>query len=603
MPALVPMMLLGCRPADILTEARAALLDGSESEVLALFKKPDDASYLLKMAKRRGGLKNVQVVIFPAPPGWDAPERYWAVFHAPQDIEEDHDPIYRVEFEEGRTFLSPELPLAKEEFDAITSSKVEVQVHPGSGRASVVANLTMRGQSGAKPPILRLNDFYTVTSAQIDGRTMPVITADSAQVAAPNAEEVLRAGSLLIPWISRSAKSAKFEYTGKVDIPGSDKISSGACYLTAWWVPTTAQIPHTSVVTMIAPENWRMVSEGVRQKSNVASLPAGMAATTFESALPISFPKAIGGAYSLAASLSRNGRTFSAYHLGGVIDKERAAKDVKSAADVVDFYDEAIGPFPYKSYDIYDSDSYYGIESYSYTLLARSITPWATTHEIGHTYFGGLVPCPYVRDTWNEGVTQYVDSVLFKQNSDHTLENGLKTVNVKVPLDKMFVPWDYEDASYSRGAYVMRMLENEIGLAAMKAAFHLLIAERVGKDTVWADLRQYFERASVTQLGWFWRQWVESDTFPTVEVHQAFATRANGNWKTRVILKQTGTPRPYRLTCMLRIVGDVAMEQAVTFKGESGEFEIESPFEPKTVSINPLGRALIHEGSPFTLAK
>ena len=63
-------------------------------------------------------------------------------------------------------------------------------------------------------------------------------------------------------------------------------------------------------------------------------------------------------------------------------------------ARACEFFEKNLGPFPFPSYEVFDADTYYGIESYSYTLLNRTVTTRFVTHELGHTWFGGIAPCP-----------------------------------------------------------------------------------------------------------------------------------------------------------------------------------------------------------------
>ena len=190
---------------------------------------------------------------------------------------------------------------------------------------------------------------------------------------------------------------------------GEDKVATNVAYLTAWWTPSIARLPHTTEVKIDAPEDWHVVSEGLSNGPR-----------SFRCDVPISYPKVMGGLYRLAAEAKDpKGRTFQAYHLDPV-QPERGKRDVALMLEAVEFFEKTLGDWPFPGYTCYDADTYYGIESYSHTLLRRNITTTFVTHEMGHTYFGGLVPSAYVWDSWNEGLTQYIDSVVFRNNRDGT---------------------------------------------------------------------------------------------------------------------------------------------------------------------------------------
>ncbi len=600
----VPLLLFAAHrfpgPTALLDAARQALASNNKGAVVSLFSNPDYADYLLRMSGRQGGFTHVKVAVIPAPPGWEQSGAYWAVFHSHQDIEQDHDPVFPIQ--NGHGLLGREIPLWGEGINPIFQSRADVHILPSASEADITADLFFKRTGPRKATILRLNDYYMLHSARVDGASEKLVIADDRAVPVVEPGETLRAGSLLIPWAPAPIASATFTYSGILRNVGEDKISANEAYVTAWWVPTTAQLPHQSSVRVVAPKEWTIRSEG-----SVSSTGWDSAATagpreqvvSYRCEIPISFPKVAAGNYLLAASVQDRGRSFSAYDLGPKLDEGRGKQDVDTAARAVRFYENLLGSFPFSGYDVLDSDSYYGIESYNYTVLRKDITSWATSHEIGHTYFGGLVPCPYVRDTWNEGMTQYVDSVLFKKDSDHTLEGGIATVNLGVPLTQMFVPWEYNDASYMRGAYVMRMLENEIGFDGVRNGLRDLIKTRVGKDTAWPDLRASFERASGQQLEWFWNQWIAGATFPKLTVLGAKTSRAGDEWVTRVRVSQSGTRKPFRLRFQIKSTsGTDVEEQPEEMSSASQEFDVKTEFRPLRVAVDPFQYTLAKVGPP-----
>src|SRR6185503_2640073 len=136
---------------------------------------------------------------------------------------------------------------------------------------------------------------------------------------------------------------------------------------------------------------------------------------------------------------------------------------------------------------------FYGVECYSFTVLTPRITSWATSHEAGHTYFGGMVPNTYIKSIWNEGLTQYIDSAGFKNNSDRSLDYGYQSRKVKVSLaDPFLAHGPNGNIGYMRGAYVFKMLENELGMDMMNQCLRRLILDRQGKSTEWSDIEKSF---------------------------------------------------------------------------------------------------------------
>lgn len=591
-----------------LDRIRDAVASGMESKVTAEFADPTYTTYLFQMAARqKGKLAKLKVNVIPAPPGWEGQGAYWAVFHSYLEIELDHDPVYPLIKTGDGLKLGREIPEVDPGDATLTKSVVDVHILPESRSAHVVASLTLAG-GGSRASVFRLNDIYGVESATIDGGNARVVTAGD-KVPDVKPGDLVWAGGLLIPWKTDKIGNLTVVYGGVVDQENDDSVHPKAAYLTSWWVPTLAQLPHLSAVRIVGPTTWEMRSEG--KPIDAASPEFGGSAAVgpnekvvaYSCDFPISFPKAIGGLYTLAAEGSANGKAIREYQLQPV-QADRAKADIKRMSEALKVYEQYLGPFPFDSYECFDSDTYYGIESYSYTLLQRNITSWACSHEMGHTYFGGLAPCAYVRDSWNEGMTQYMDSVVFGKNGDSSLQAGLATMKVSVPLTKMNVCWDYGSASYFRGAYVMKMLESEIGFQNVMDGLKDMIADRRGKDTAWDDLRPYFEKRSGQNLDWYWTQWIDSAVFPSLDIVEAKTEQSGDGYLTRVTVHQSGSPDPMhlRFKVVLRHGGDVA-EQVVPTHVRDETFDIKSAFKPTAASLDLFGYTLGTGGKEVVVGK
>lgn len=570
----------------LLDNLRLALAGGTRAKVEQFFVRPEDARGLWEMAEDRGGLRNLRLAVIPAPPGWTEAGPYWAIFHARQDIESYTDKVFALALTADGAKLGKERKVWIAKSARIAHQKLDVRLTPEANRADIKATTRISRLAGEASILFGLGDPYTVTLAKAGDSPLPIVQVTDKVVPAPKAGELVRAGSLMVVWgPPPGTETYAFEYSGVVNSPNEDKITPSVAYLTSWWAPTIAQWPFTTETTIQAPADWVVRSEGV---------PIGP--TSYRCDVPISFPKVIGGKYRLAAERTDRGKTFRAWHLG-TVDKARGERDVQIMADACKFFEDRLGPFPFPGYECFDADTYYGIESYSYTLLNYRYTTRFVSHEMGHTYFGGLVPCAYIDDTFNESLTQYVDSVLRSNNADRTLETGLRSINVPVSLSQMNIAHANNNATYMRGAYVMRMLENEIGLEAVLAGLKAMVADRVGKPTVWADLRAYFEKASGKNLDWFWSQWIDGATFPTLEVG-AVEVIPRGDRSTAVVtVRQKGTDG-YRLRFKVRVTGPTGQvaEKVVVLGSAYQEFQIDAEFRPVEVSIDVFGYCLAAVG-------
>lgn len=597
------------RPEALLSETRRVVTAGDRSGVLAMFAKPENGRYLMEMIDQRsgyhGGLKTFSVDVLPTPPGWEKTGEFWLLFHKRQPVEMDHDPIYPVISTPDGLRLGPEILETEGGDNRLKNARNEVHLIPADQFVDIVTDLDFEGKGPSRADVWRLQDTLSLSKATIDGKPRTIVNA-SGGIVNPKPGDLVRVGSLLIPWTHTRSKSAHLAYSGKLlDGKNSggeeDLMDSRSGYLTAWWVPSTARLPFLSQTTVTGPKDWTIRSEGITvPPSAKAVFPPGPTEQrlAFKCDVPISFPKVIGGKYEVAASATDNGRTFVSYGFPP-LDKARATRAVTSAVAAVKFFENLLGPFPFPGYEVYDADRFYGIESYSHTILVPGITDWATSHEIGHTYFGGLVPCAYVKDTWNESLTQYVDSILFKNNSDQTLQHAFDVMN-SPPLSELPIAWSYSNASYMRGAYTMTMLAHEIGQDKVNAGLRAIVSDRRGKDTAWPDLRAYFEKSSGQDLGWFWDQWVTHAVWPKLELLTA-VTPEFGEHKTKVGVKQSNTANPFRLRFVIKLSNaDQTKSFELTSDQTTTTYDLTTPFAPTKASLETLGYTFGSVGAKST---
>lgn len=573
-------------PAAFLAQLNGAVQSSAPDQVRAVFAYPDtDAKYVLAMAGRRGGLNKLRVAMIPVPPGWTGRGSYWAIFHTFQDIEEDHDPVYEVlstgdGYKLGREVREDDLNGWR-----IASESYTARLTPEDHTVQVQATVNLTKGLADRAPVFRLNDVYVV----VDDKAK-IVQANTTTIPDPTPDSVVRAGSLLIPWTTHPKLSYKFGYFGVLNRDHEDKIDETAAYVTAWWLPSLGRLPFTVKGSIDAPKDWIVRGEGVQTARDESG---DRATTQFACDLPISFPKVIGGKYKLVLEKKDGGQDFKIFQLEP-IEEDRAKDDLIHMMEAAKFFQERFGPLPFPGYECYDADSYYGVESYSHTLLGRKVTHFIS-HEMAHSFFGGLAPCPYVHDSWDEGVAEYVDSVLLLGNRDHSLESALGTLDERTPLSAMPEAHAYQGASYWRGCYVMKMLEFEIGSDKVLGALRLLARDRKGQDTRWSDLRQYFERTSGTSLKWFWEQWIDGGTFPTLKIAEISPIQNDKRYHTIVTVTQSGVPQPYRIKFALEFtIKGIKTRKMCDLDRGTDDFTFDSDSEPDDVKLIVF---------PYTLAR
>lgn len=554
---------------------------GAFDDIKSYFLDKQDSQYLFDMKAFRPKLS---VYVIPRPPGYQH-GMYWIVFSTWQNVEMTADAVYRVYMVDGKFKIGKEVGEDDLSGWRVKSVNYSAGLHPEKKSVTVDAKLSLEG-SANRALAFRLNNGIQLLS---DAKHRVVVIKPNSYLV-PKDGDLVRAGGLLIPWTDQPSHQYEFRYEVTPPAGAEDSIDADHAYVTALWIPSLGRLPAPVDATVTGPESWQIRGEGNLVSRKVTG---GSQTVEFSCPLPISFPKIIGGKYELMATKKVGDELFNVWQVAPT-DKAQAAKDLKDMVRGATYYQSILGPLPFKGYELYDSKDYYGIESYSHTLLQKGATHFVT-HEMGHSYFGGYAPDTYIHDAWNEGLTEYLDSVLLNHDADHTLEGAFASINDLIPLNAIRICWANNNAAYMRGAYVMQMLDWVIGKDAVIAGMKAIVQDRVGKDTRWDDLRTYFEKSSGQTLDWFWNQWIDNGKFPSLKILSTKTTGKASSYQTKVVVEQAGSDLPFRLKFKVHLAGPGGVsDKVVDMTAPQQEFAITTDFKPDQATLDIFGLSFVH---------
>lgn len=616
-------------------KVQEVLAQGRLEEVRRLFADPRFADYLSEMAPNPPSLQRLKVSCFPAPPGYEDRGSFWITFHAWRRLEDHHDPVYPLVRCNGNVALGEEVP--EDVFVPFRCERGDLWVRffPEEKRADISVRLSLKRTGEGKGTVLmRINDLYEIRQARFlkkvsnrypstsfqDEQNFSSSRSFSTSVAGKwndlrmfvnspldrvslnkDEQELVQAGGLVYVTNVEDDGELELSYSAVLDIRGGDQVTPEYALLTSYWYPHIGRQPFKPITRVEAPAEWVIIAQGKKVSETVEG---SRKTVEYVNDVPVCWVHVVAGPYKLAGEAMDRGRVFRAWQLGS-IDPERGRQNVEMAKSSVAFFEDRFGPFPYDHYDIVDTPNFYGVECYSFTVLTPRITSWATSHEVGHTYFGGLVPNTYIRSIWNESLTQYIDSVQYKNNSDRTLESGYAMRRVRVPLAKVNIPHGrYGNVGYMRGAYTMKMLENELGLEVMNLCLRELVSRRKGQVTEWEDILEVFERASGKPLRWFFDQWIFGATFPDLNIERASVQQMSGRWQVRIRIWQSGISEPFRLRFGIALEGMGAPYKEVVMMDQwMQEFSFTVPSKPLRVVLDPFGWTLASVPPPYEISE
>ena len=186
-----------------------------------------------------------------------------------------------------------------------------------------------------------------------------------------------------------------------------------------------------------------------------------------------------------------------------------------------------------------------GMEAASTPAYAdRSVTGMRTRrwqhviiHEIAHQWFGNAVTEFHWNDVWlSEGFATYY-TLLFRQHlyghddfieglqADRNTTIDFYEDNYDFQIVRDYIE-DLNDVSgrmmYSKGAWILHMLREKVGVEAYNAGIRSYYAEFMNRNAQTADLRRHMEEASGQNLEQFFSQWLFQGGIPELLISWRF---------------------------------------------------------------------------------
>lgn len=227
--------------------------------------------------------------------------------------------------------------------------------------------------------------------------------------------------------------------------------------------------------------------------------------------------------------------------------REDLWRSFSKTKDMLKFFERYTGvryPYPKYAQVCVGEFSVGGMENASVTLLTAYTlhdehahmdfrSEPLVSHELAHQWFGDLVTCKDWGDIWlnesfatlmqalwrreDEGVDEFVYDMVGKLDS-YLKEYGSKYARpVSTRVYKS--PWELFDAhSYPKGALILWTLANIIGEEDFRRGIRLYLEDRADGVADTEHLKAALERASGTDLDWFFDQYVYSSGHPVLKV-------------------------------------------------------------------------------------
>jgi len=384
-----------------------------------------------------------------------------------------------------------------------------------------------------------------------------------------------------------------------------------------WWFPSNDHPPDkaTAEFRVRAPDGYAVVANGRRlgAEDGVWRWRTDVEIPAYTMVIGVArFERVdLGRAACDAAPEAADGEcvTVSVWALagGGEYGEHRFAR----APDMLDFYTEMFGPYPYeKLAHVQSSTRFGGMENSSAIFYAMS--GWAEremgesviAHETVHQWFGDHVTPETWSHLWvSEGFATYFAAVYFGERDGpeafrEAMENGRRAIigsdasNRPVVDERPDLFGLLNTNSYPKGAWILHMLRSMLGDEAFFAAVRAYYADHAGGSAGTDDVRRAMEGASGEDLRWFFDQWAYAPGFPRLEV-----TTRPVEGATILTLEQV-QPADWPtfrlpLEIELRAADGRTERRELLMEGRREMLRLDGGFEADDVTIDPDGELLL----------
>jgi aminopeptidase N len=281
------------------------------------------------------------------------------------------------------------------------------------------------------------------------------------------------------------------------------------------------------------------------------------------------------------------------------------------AAEIVQLFARLVGPFPYeKLAHLQSSTRFGGMENASEIFYSdgafrrRSLTDDLIAHETAHQWFGDAVTEREWAHLWlSEGFATYFAALWTRAaRGDSAFRVQMSSVRARVLADTTAVTKrpvidtiekNYLSLlnrnSYEKGAFVLRMLQVQVGEGAFFDAIRSYYARYRHSTALTDDLRAEMERASGQELGWFFDQWLRRPGYPEVTARWSYDAVAH---EVVIGVTQSGRFGPFQFPIMVAAIDSAGIyhRAAVQMPARSGaarQVRISVASMPARVVLDP----------------
>jgi aminopeptidase N len=294
------------------------------------------------------------------------------------------------------------------------------------------------------------------------------------------------------------------------------------------WIPCVDDPADKASVQFIvtAPSHYQVVSNGIQIEET--NLPGNNKLTHWKEDVPLPTKVMVIGVADFAVNRVGDINCVPVYSWVFPENKQEGFNDYAQAKDILSFFINYIGPYPYKKLANVQSKTIFGgMENAGAIFYAEnSITgdrreETLLVHEIVHQWFGDMATEKNFSHLWlSEGFATYLEHIYSeekygKENFNDNMKAERDEINSFVntthkPVVDSVSPFLQllNPNSYQKGSWVLHMLRRQLGDSVFHKSIREYYATFAGKNADTKDLQKVFENVSGKKLEQFFKQWL-----------------------------------------------------------------------------------------------
>ncbi len=219
-------------------------------------------------------------------------------------------------------------------------------------------------------------------------------------------------------------------------------------------------------------------------------------------------------------------------------NKDAGFYDYAMGKDIINFFIENVGPYPYsKLANVQSKTRFGGMENASNIFYFENSVSGERkiknlfAHEIAHQWFGNSASESDWTHVWlSEGFATYFTNLYVEKTKDRSafleLVNGQREAVIKFSKTQLTPVLDpntkslmrlLNTNSYQKGAWVLHMLRNKVGDVPFWNSIRKYYERYTLKNASSDDLKNVFEEVTNQELDNFFTQWLEQPGHPILK--------------------------------------------------------------------------------------